>query len=138
MATLGVNLKPDARILRQFAVAFLLFFAGLGAWIRWKGGAPAVSAGLWGAAVLVGVAGLWKPASVRWVYLGLTFAVLPIGWTVSLVLMAVIYYGVMTPLGWTLKLLGRDVLHRGFQPDAPTYWEPRSVETDPTRYFRQF
>ena len=52
--------------------------------------------------------------------------------------MAVLFYGVFTPIGLFFRLIGRDPLHRRFQPEADTYWVARRPATDVRRYFRQF
>ncbi len=44
---------------------------------------------------------------------------------VSFVLMAVIFYGVVTPLAWMLRRTGRDLLRLKFDPLATTYWLER-------------
>jgi hypothetical protein len=45
---------------------------------------------------------------------------------------------VFTPIGLFFRLIGRDPLHRRFQPEADTYWVGRRPATDVRRYFRQF
>jgi hypothetical protein len=44
---------------------------------------------------------------------------------VSSVLMAVIFYGVVTPLAWMLRRAGRDLLRLKLEPLATTYWLER-------------
>ena len=44
---------------------------------------------------------------------------------VSSVLMAVIFYGVVTPLAWMLRRMGHDLLRLRFEPHAATYWLER-------------
>ena len=41
---------------------------------------------------------------------------------VSSVLMALIFYGVVTPLAWVLRRSGRDLLRLKLLPLADTYW----------------
>jgi hypothetical protein len=65
-------------------------------------------------------------------------AAFPIGWTVSLVLLALVYYVVFTAFGLVFRVLGRDPLGRSFNRAAPTYWVPRRQPESAERYFRQF
>ena len=62
----------------------------------------------------------------------------PIGWTVSLVLLGLVYYGLFLPIGLVFRLVGRDALGLRSQPDATTYWTSRPEMADVRRYFRQF
>lgn len=63
---------------------------------------------------------------------------LPLGWTVSHLILAVIYYIVLSPIGWVMRLLGRDPLQRRFDPSAQSYWIERDSPSNPERYFQQF
>lgn len=65
-------------------------------------------------------------------------AAFPLGWIVSLTLLALVYYLVVTPLGVASRLVGRDRL--GLRPDAEqkSYWSSLEAAKDPRRYFRQY
>jgi hypothetical protein len=89
------------------------------------------------AAVLFALATVW-PASLRPLSAALTFLAAPVGWVVGRVLLTLIYYGLLTPLALGMRLLGRDPLQQRFEPEAPTYWQPRRPVLDRKRYLRQF
>src|SRR5690606_15580717 len=86
------------RVLRQFAALWILFFGGLGLWRGLVHGQTTLGIALVIVALTVGPLGLWRPQWIRPVYKAWVAAVFPIGWTVSLVTMAVVYYAVVTPL----------------------------------------
>ena len=132
-----LDLRPDGRKLRQFAVAWVVFFGLIWAPILLlRGHWPA--AGVAGAvATLGGVAGAVRPAVLRPAFVALSLVTLPIGWIVSAVALAVMYYLVVVPIGLVLKLAGRDPLRRGLDPSAATYWREREQPSD-ADYFRQF
>ena len=44
---------------------------------------------------------------------------------VTWVLMALMFYGVVTPLGWALRRLGRDLLRLRWEPRLGSYWLER-------------
>jgi hypothetical protein len=94
------------------------------------------------AAVTIGLAGalaIWAaPQLGRRLYHGWMLAALPIGWTISHLVLAVVFYGVLTPIALVLRLAGRDPLERRFDRAAATYWVERPAEQDPKRAFRQF
>jgi hypothetical protein len=87
---------------------------------------------------LIGMLGLFKPQLLRPLYLGWMIAVFPIGWTVSRLILAVLFYGVFTPLGWCFHILGRDALSLKLQPEAASYWISKETPDDTRRYFQQF
>ena len=62
----------------------------------------------------------------------------PIGWTVSQVMLAVMFFGLFTPIGLVFRLIGRDPLHRTRRPELESYWAPKPTPTDLRRYFKQF
>jgi hypothetical protein len=62
----------------------------------------------------------------------------PIGWVISHVILAVIYYLVLTPIGLLLRAAGRDLLARRRDPTAESYWIDRGAKPEVERYFRQY
>jgi hypothetical protein len=136
---LEINRNPSPRELRQFAgLWFPAFWGVVGALVYRKADEPQIAVAIWLAALLLAVAGLVRPRLIRPVWLGMILAVYPIGWVVSHLLLAVIYYAVVTPLGLILRWWGRDALGRKFDRTAETYWTEHRQAPDLERYFRQF
>ena len=139
MALIDIEWKPGSRELRQFAGLFLVFGLAAGTLIYFFKDWPLlVSQLLWGAAVVVGVAGLIVPALARPVYVVMMAIALPIGMVVSTVLMTLIFFVVLTPIGLLLRLFGKDSMHRKFDPDASSYWIRRPPPVPAARYFKQY
>lgn len=139
MALIEINHNPSRRELRQFGGIWLpLALAVIGGTVYYKSGALGASLALWGIAVVACLVGWTVPQILRPVWIGWMYAAFPIGWTVSHLLLAVIYYGVVTPIGLVMRLLGRDPMARRFDRSATTYWIPHEPTTDSRRYFRQF
>ena len=92
----------------------------------------------WASAVLACPLGWLTPSTFRWIYVGAMYLSFPIGWVVSHLLLACIFFGMITPLAWIMRSRGRDVLGLQFDRSAPTYWTPHAPVNDPARYFRQF
>jgi hypothetical protein len=90
-----------------------------------------------GLALLIGVPGLIHPPLVRWVYVATSVVSFPIGWVVSHVLLALIFYLLITPLGILRRVFGRDALQLR-RPTGETYWMEKKPVTDPARYLKQF
>jgi hypothetical protein len=133
-----IPFRPAEKTLRQFAALWLLAFGGIACW-QGFGREQWLVASIWAiAALTVGPLGMVKPQAVRSIYVGWMVLVFPIAWTISLVSLGLIYYGVFTPVALVFRLLGRDALQRRFQPDRETYWTAKAQATDLRSYFRQF
>lgn len=138
MAVIEINWRPSNRDLRQFAVVQLIVAAGA-AWLlhrRFGWDVAAISLVVVSTAGLV--AGLLSPQLLRPPFIVWMVAAFPIGWVMSHVVLAIVYYSVITPIGIALRLAGRDTLQRNVRPEDTTYWIPRDQPTDSSRYFRQF
>jgi hypothetical protein len=61
------------------------------------------------------------PLNVIW----LKFGMLLHG-VVNPVVMALVYYGTVLPTGLVMRMLGKDMLRLKWQPDADSYWIPRT------------
>jgi hypothetical protein len=134
-----IQWHPTPRQLRIFGVGGLLasIVAALVLHFVWT------AAALW--IILVLVAGavvclcsLISPAVTRILYIGLTLAAMPIGFVVSIVLLAVFYFLLLTPVAFLFRLIGRDVLCRRFEAATESYWVPHQPGEDTERYFHQF
>jgi hypothetical protein len=139
MALIEVNWAPSPRELRQFAgIWFPAFWALVGGLFWYHSGSLAVPAVMWGVALAVGLAGLISPALIRPIYVAWMLAAYPVGWVVSHLMLATIYFVVMAPVGLVMRLFGYDPMKRDFDRSARTYWVPHDPGGDTARYFRQF
>jgi hypothetical protein len=133
-----INFSPPPRILRQFSGLWLAFFGGLACWHGLVRGHPAAAAVLGVLALTVGPLGLVRPRLVRPIYVGWMILAFPVGWVLSRVVLALVFYGVFTPLGLLSRLAGRDTLARRPQPGAASYWTPKPAPAGARSYTRQF
>jgi hypothetical protein len=130
-------LKPTTRVLRQFAGAWLVFFLVLSAMAFWKRHNVPQSC-VFVAVALYGIAGLVRPNAVRLLFIVASVAAYPIGWLVSQIVLAVMFYGVITPIGFFWKIRGRDTLQLRSEPKQPTFWIKRGPTPSPDRYLKPF
>jgi hypothetical protein len=139
MRLIEINTAPARRQLRTFGVIWFPLFCGMVGLIVWK---ATRSDGAWIAASSVAVLsvllGLVAPKLLRPLFVGLMVVSFPIGWVVSHVLMAFVYYAVITPVGLALRIAGRDLLNRRLEPDAKTYWEAMPAPENKGRYFKGY
>ncbi len=135
---IDINWKPSNKDLRIFATAWLVFTAGFGVAFWLKGGAGPLVKTLWVAGPAVFGLGMLRPQLIRFLYVGLSLVAFPIGFVIGNVLMALVFYLLVTPVGLVFRLLGRDLLDRKLDPEAPSYWSERPPPRKAERYFRQF
>jgi hypothetical protein len=132
-----IDFRPSTRTLRQFAVLWLLFFGGLAIW-EVMGRGDSVFGGLLALlAVTVAPLGWLRPQWLRLVYVGWMVLAFPIGWVVSRLVLAALFYLLFVPLGLAFRLARRDPL-RLRRRSVETYWAEKPAIRDVRRYFQQF
>lgn len=133
-----IHFRPTTKTLRQFAVLWIVCLSGVALW-QWSAhGRTIVAVGLLIAGLCGGALGAARPASIRWLFVGLTVATFPIGWLMSWLLFAALFYLVFTPLALFFRVIGRDPLGRRFDKKAGSYWIEKPPAADVRRYFRQY
>ena len=132
-----VKWRPDARELRRFAIAMLIGFAVLGGLATWRAGAIGTqSIVLWSIGlVLAGAA--FIPNVGRVAYLAVYLPASIIGYVVSHVMLALMFFLVITPLGIILRLMGKDLLQQRRQKNKTQWTAVRGVRSEDS-YYRQF
>jgi hypothetical protein len=127
---------------RSRALSGLVLPAGLGLLggaLVGLGPSPWVVRGaIWSAGVATAIVVWSAPARGARLWRGWMRAAEPMGWTFSHLVLAVVYYGVLTPIGLKMRLFGRDPMQRRFDRQATSYWVERKAAREPGRAFRQF
>jgi hypothetical protein len=134
-----IEWHPAGRQLRIFGVGSLLTATAAALVLYFAWGAAL----LWAVVVLAAGAALFLCSRVslrvtRLLYIGLTLLAAPIGFAVSFVLLAALYFLLLTPVALVFRLMGRDSLCRRFEAATDSYWVPHTSSDDPERYFHQF
>lgn len=132
-----ISFNPSRSTLRQFAGLWVLFFGGWAAWqyvVRHDERLSLILA----LATVIGWVGLVKPPLVRYVYVGSTVLAFPIGWLVSHLVLAVLFYGLFTPLGCFFRLIGRDPLALRPNRSVDSYWQSKPAAAGVENYFHQY
>jgi Saxitoxin biosynthesis operon protein SxtJ len=133
----GAAGPTSQRTLRQFGGLWLLFFGALASWQWFVRGHQGPAVVLGGVGAVIGALGLLRPEVIRPLFAGLTLLTFPIGWVVSRLLLAVLFYGVFTPVGAFFRLIGRDALSVRPRGDQKTYWVHKPTASDVRSYLRQ-
>ena len=106
----------------------------LSVWRAW--GISTASIIFWSAGAVLAIAA-FIPGLGRVAYLAVYLPTSIIGYVVSNVILALMFFLVITPLGILLKLMGKDVLQQRKQKNS-TQWTPiKGVKTEDS-YYRQF
>ena len=136
MDALAPRTLPRRADLRWFGVILAAFFGGVGAVVWWAGAGGAARA-LWGIGAGLAASYYLLPPLRLPLYLVWMRVVHPLGWVVTRLLFAVVYYGLVLPSGLAARLLGRDRLQLRRDPPRDSYWSAREPGGDLDRYFRQ-
>jgi len=139
VSLVAINRDPSRKQLRWFGALWLPLLCGSVFFISWRLGAPSATG--WGLAGLAAVSALTAALAPRLlapVFVGLSIATWPIGFVVSHVLLAVLFYALIAPIGVILRLCGRDAMMRRLDPEASSYWVRLPAQPDKKRYFRQY
>ena len=116
---------PDKKELRTFGLSLgvvCLLWAGI---LWWRGQASAVPWLLAASPILI-LLGLVAPIALRpihWVWMPVARGIARV---LTWLVLTLAFYLVFAPFGIVMRMLGKDPLHRRFEPDAATYWETRN------------
>jgi RsiW-degrading membrane proteinase PrsW (M82 family) len=131
--------KPDAGQVRLFFAVILPLFSVIlaGSVYRRTGGLlpTLVVAGLLGLLVLSGL--VWPTWGQRF-YRRLRACLEPVAQVVSLLLLGLVYFGVVTPIAVMLRVLGRDRLELKRKTVRTSEWHEVQRDRPLASYFRQF
>lgn len=139
--------NPSVRTLRQFGYVALAGFGGLSvaAWTErfvfsfgLGAGRTAVAGSLAALAVLCLLFSWVYPRGNRPFFVGLGLLTYPIGFVLSYAIMGTLYFAVIAPLAVFFRLVGRDSLHRQYDPAAASYWSMPRPTRPKSDYFKQY
>ena len=116
MSHFRVNRNQTPRELRWFGLLLPIFVALAGAIARWRFEAPTAALGIWSAGGALAALYWVAPSLRRQILVGWMYAALPIGWTVSHLMMGVVYFAVVTPIGLVSRLVRGDTLQPRDRP----------------------
>jgi hypothetical protein len=129
--------EPTPAALRWFGLPFAAVMAIVAALVGRSLGAP-IASGIGALAAAVLVIYYAAPKLRRGIYLGWIYASYPIGFVLSHLAMAVVYYLVLTPIALLVRATGRSAVERKIDARAESYWQRRRERSNLDSYFRQF
>jgi len=139
MVLVDINWNPDRNELRKFGETSLAMLTVIALVFYWLDRLTAItSLYLCAAGLVIFILSRISTKLVKPFYLLLYAMALPIGFILTLILMAVVYFIILTPIGLIFRLIRRDPLRRKFDPQTKTYWAPHHSPDSLKRYFNQF
>lgn len=134
----AVEIDPTPRDLWILAIVFLVILSAIGAYSlfisgKWTGK-------IWIGAGVILFALRFIPPVFRLIYrMWIRLAVI-LGYFVSRILLTLVFIFVVTPTGLIRRMMGKDPMERKLDPDAKTYWSPKTDRPEQTieRYEKQF
>jgi len=127
------KLKQDRRALRTFGITMASCLAVIGVLMYFVGHHPRRALWTWIIGAAFFVLGFSAPRALREVHrvwMGLAFV---LGWFVSRIILAILFYGIVTPIAVGMRLAGKDVLQEKIDRGATTYWIRRESAADDTK-----
>ena len=109
---------------RRSALTVGIVLLALAGWSAYRGRDTAIWI-LGSLSVALIAAGLFLPAAARAFHVVWMRMAHALGWVNSRILLALLFYLVMTPIGLVQRLAGRDALRRR-SGESASYWIPRS------------
>lgn len=132
-----INLQPDNRMLRHFGLLWWCVFTLLAIYQGRDRAHLVFAIAITVIALLGGMCALLKPQWLKPIYVGWMIAAFPVGWLVSHLVLAFIYFGLFMPIGFILRCCGHDPLNLKNSPQQ-SYWQDKPATEDLRRYLRQY
>jgi hypothetical protein len=130
-------MKPPTKSQQRYfgiAVASALLVL---AWIVWRSFASITLSGVVGFSGIVFASLYYSlPSSQRKLILLFRTITYPVQWIMTLAVLAIVYYGVLTPIAIWYRISGKSI--RKTDAEATSNWRPMNLPSDPDSYFRTF
>lgn len=129
--------KPDKKELRKFAITISSALCVLGSIILWRRGQAGSIYIAVGAVFFF--AGLVWPNSLALLYKAWMALALVLGLIMSHIILALVFFVVLTPIGFIMKIVRKNPLERSLDCNAKSYWIKRQKKiNDKTSYEKMF
>jgi hypothetical protein len=126
------GLDTSRRQLRRFALIVGSVLMLIALTIAWRG-EWAIGSGtraLAGSGALLALLGLVAPEALRPLYRAWMGLALVLGHVMTRVLLALVFFLIVTPIGLVRRALGRDPIEKSAEPELDSYWIRREDGAD--------
>jgi len=132
-----INSNSADKELRTFAFTLSCALGFLGGLVLWRKGETGFL--FWGIGIVILLVGLIRPRLLGPIHKGWMGISFLMGFFMTHLILALMYYLVFTPLGLVMRSLGKDPLRLKYDQNAKSYWirRPRTEFTK-ERYEKMF
>ena len=131
------NGQDRSRELRKFAITVSIALGIFGSVILWRKGETGLLC--WGVGLLILLIGLFSPRLLSPIYRFWMALARLMGFVMTHLILALMYYFVLTPVGLVMRMLGKNPLKMRFTRSADSYWiKRRHREFGNDRYEKMF
>jgi hypothetical protein len=124
------------RQLRYFGLSLAALLIAFAAIAHWKWQSPTVAGVLLGLAVVLLVVYYAVSATRRPIYRAFRTLTYPIQFFMTTVILAIVYFGIVTPIGLMLRLRGIGIRARDEVKES--HWVARQETSEPSSYFNTY
>ena len=137
MAVIELKHRPSRSDLHWFGPIFVAFVALIGTLATYRFDAPRVGIAVWTIGAVLGALYFAIPALRIPFYQTWMRLFFPLGWTISHLVLAVLFFGIVTPTALIMRLVRYDPMKRKWDREAPSYWTEHRTGDDTSRYLKQ-
>ena len=129
--------RPTSTDLASFGLVLPAVFTVAGVVATRQFGLPALARTAWAVGAILTLL-YWSVTALRWpLHEAWMAAVQPLGTLLSHLLVAAVFFGLVTPIGLLARALGRNALGRRRDARRSSYWVVHRCGGDASRYLRQ-
>jgi hypothetical protein len=130
--------SPSLRQEREFGLLVGAIFCALGGWWLYRGRLEVVRPVVLTIGCLLVILGALFPTALKLPYRLWTGLAEALSFVTTRVILALVFFVVVTPIGLIGKALGRDPLRRRAKPAASFWWPYSDRQRDPKHYEKMF
>lgn len=123
------------RQLRSFGFVLAAFLAAIAFVVEWRFQATSTAIALGVSAIGLLFIYYAFPASQRPIYDSFRLLTAPIQWMLTILLLGMLFYLVVTPIGFMMRVFGKNIAN--CEP-RDSYWVAREDDDDPASYYQTY
>ncbi|PJE64602.1 MAG: hypothetical protein COU90_02060 [Candidatus Ryanbacteria bacterium CG10_big_fil_rev_8_21_14_0_10_43_42] len=127
--------SSDADV-KNFCRVIGIVSAVIGGWLLWHGDEYALL--LLGVSFILIVGGIIAPWALRPLQKLWMAGAIILGWIITRIILAILFYGIVTPIGVGARFLGKRFLTGIKREEQTSYWVMRTEDVTKEKYERQF
>lgn len=116
-----MKINRDKKQIRTFGFGAAVILTTLALWNFYKG-SPTSPVIFLVIGIILGILALFFPSAIKPVYIVFMKVAHILGWINTRILLAFIFYVILTPIGLIMRIFGKDFLDESIDPARKSYW----------------